>query len=139
MISLDGEINTGITIRTVFLRDGVAQYSAGATLLYDSVPAMEEQETRHKATSFFRSLRAVQPPAIPAYAPHREHASKVRLLLVDNEDCLIRTLANYVRQTGAEVITYRAGFSHDLIHQLKPSLILVSRVPAVPWISESRT
>ena len=61
MISLDGEINTGITIRTVFLRDGVARYSAGATLLYDSVPAMEEQETRHKATSFFRSLRAAQP------------------------------------------------------------------------------
>ena len=39
MISLDGDINTGITIRTVHLRDGVARYRAGATLLYDSIPA----------------------------------------------------------------------------------------------------
>ena len=39
MISLDGDINTGITIRTIHLRDGVASYGAGATLLYDSIPA----------------------------------------------------------------------------------------------------
>ena len=30
----------------------------GATLLYDSVPAMEEQETRLKATAFFRAIQA---------------------------------------------------------------------------------
>ena len=59
MISLDGDINTGIMIRTVHLRDGVARYPAGATLLYDSDPASEEQETRLKATGFFRAL---QPP-----------------------------------------------------------------------------
>ena len=35
----------------------------------------------------------------------------VRLLLVDNEDCFIHTLANYARQTGAEVMTYRARAS----------------------------
>jgi anthranilate synthase len=132
MISLDGEINTGITIRTVFLRDGVARYSAGATLLYDSVPAMEEQETRHKATSFFRSLRAAQPPAPAPYAPRQEEGRGVRLLLVDNEDCFIHTLANYARQTGAEVITYRTGFSLDLIERLAPSLILVSPGPGRP-------
>ena len=27
----------------------------------------------------------------------------VQLLLVDNDDCFIHTLANYARQTGAEV------------------------------------
>src|SRR6516225_4576373 len=36
MLSLNGDINTGILIRTVHLRDGIARYSAGATLLYDS-------------------------------------------------------------------------------------------------------
>ena len=56
----------------------------------------------------------------------------MRLLLVDNEDCFIHTLANYVRQTGAEVMTYRAGFSLDLIEQLAPSLILVSPGPGRP-------
>ncbi len=63
MLSLNGDINTGILIRTVHLRDGVARYSAGATLLYDSVPALEEEETRLKATGFFRALRETPPSA----------------------------------------------------------------------------
>ena len=39
----------------------------------------------------------------------------MKLLLVDNDDCFIHTLANYARQTGAEVVTYRAGFPLELI------------------------
>ncbi len=52
---LNGDINTGILIRTTYLRDGMATYPAGATLLYDSDPASEERETRLKATGFFRA------------------------------------------------------------------------------------
>ncbi len=55
-----------------------------------------------------------------------------RLLLVDNDDCFIQTIANYARQTGAEVVTYRAGFSPDLITQLAPTLILISPGPGRP-------
>src|SRR6202011_1955062 len=58
MLSLNGDINTGILIRTVHLRDGIARYGVGATLLYDSVPQLEWEETRMKATSFYRALRA---------------------------------------------------------------------------------
>ena len=54
------------------------------------------------------------------------------MLLVDNEDCFIHTLANYARQTGAEVITYRAGFPLEMIEKLAPSLILVSPGPGRP-------
>ena len=39
--TLNGDINTGILIRTTYLRDGYATYPAGATLLYDSDPASE--------------------------------------------------------------------------------------------------
>ncbi len=60
MISLNGDINTGILIRTTYLRDGMARYPVGATLLYDSVPELEERETRLKATGFFH---AMDPPA----------------------------------------------------------------------------
>src|ERR1041385_4837827 len=63
MISLSGDINTGILIRTTYLRDGMARYPVGATLLYDSVPAMEERETRLKATGFFRTLGTSEAPA----------------------------------------------------------------------------
>ena len=54
MLSMNGDINTGILIRTIHLRDGRARYPVGATLLYDSVPALEEEETHLKATGFFR-------------------------------------------------------------------------------------
>ncbi len=131
MISFDGDINTGITIRTIHLRDGIAKYAAGATILYDSIPAMEEAETRLKATGFFRALNAA-PPVPGPYVANASEAVGVRLLLVDNEDCFIHTLANYARQTGAEVMTYRAGFPLDLIAKVAPSLILVSPGPGRP-------
>jgi anthranilate synthase len=131
MLSLNGDINTGILIRTVHLRDGIARYSAGATLLYDSVPELEEQETRLKATGFFRSLRGGRKPEAPEIAMGRR-GQGVKLLLVDNDDCFIHTLANYSRQTGAEVVTYRAGIPHQLILDLAPHLLLISPGPGRP-------
>jgi anthranilate synthase len=131
MLSLNGDINTGILIRTVHLRDGIARYSAGATLLYDSVPELEEQETRLKATGFFRSLRGVE-KAGEGQTPARHVGEGIKLLLVDNDDCFIHTLSNYARQTGAEVVTYRAGVPHQLILDFAPHLILISPGPGRP-------
>jgi anthranilate synthase len=132
MISLNGDINTGILIRTTYLRDGMASYPVGATLLYDSVPEMEERETRLKATGFFRTLGAAAPPKATASVPREPVGAGARLLLVDNDDCFIHTLANYARQTGAEVVTYRAGFPAELIAQVAPNLILISPGPGRP-------
>ncbi len=131
MITLNGEINTGIAIRTVRLRDGIAAYPAGATLLYDSDPRSEHEECRLKATGFFRALNA-EPKALASYAPAKSEGAGVRMLLVDNEDCFIHTLANYARQTGAEVVTYRTGFPLEMIQKVDPSLILVSPGPGRP-------
>jgi anthranilate synthase len=130
MLSLSGDINTGILIRTTYLRNGIATYPAGATLLYDSVPEMEERETRLKATGFFRILGG-EPEKRRAEVRELDGAG-VRLLLVDNDDCFIHTLANYARQTGAQVITYRAGFPPELIREIAPSLILISPGPGRP-------
>src|SRR6202040_509576 len=127
MISLNGDINTGILIRTTYLRNGRATYPAGATILYDSVPEMEERETRLKATGFFRLLGSE--PAKPQMEVRELDGAGVRLLLVDNDDCFIHTLANYARQTGAEVVTYRAGFPLHMIADLSPDLILISPEP----------
>ena len=130
MISLNGDINTGILIRTTYLKHGMASYPVGATLLYDSIPEMEERETRMKATAFFRTLGAEAPK--PAAAARESVGAGVKLLLADNDDCFIHTLANYARQTGAEVVTYRAGFPAELIEQVAPSLILISPGPGRP-------
>jgi anthranilate synthase len=136
MISMNGDINTGILIRTVHLSNGVAKYPVGATLLYDSIPENEELETRLKATGFFRALKSA--PAIPlptaaADAVVPKVGVGIKLLLVDNEDCFIHTLANYARQTGAEVVTYRAGtFPLSMLREINPGLILVSPGPGRP-------
>jgi anthranilate synthase len=131
MISLDGDLNTGIMIRTVYVRDGMASYPVGATLLYDSDPAMEERETRLKATGFFRSFARQEAPKARRWKTPVENES-VKLLLVDNDDCFIHTLANYARQTGAQVVTYRSGFPLDLIAEIAPSVILISPGPGRP-------
>ena len=128
MLKLNGDMNTGILIRTTYLRDGIASYPAGATLLYDSEPAAEEAETRLKATGFFRLLGpapvAAHEPAMPTAGP--------KLLLVDHNDCFIHTLANYARQTGAQVSTYRTGFPLGLLRELRPDLLLISPGPGRP-------
>ena len=131
-LSLNGDINTGILIRTIHVRDGRVEYPVGATLLYDSIPEMEERETRLKATGFFRALRPLD--RRPAREVSREQplSHRPKMLLVDNDDCFIHTLSNYARQTGAEVVTYRAGFPVELIDQLQPDLILISPGPGRP-------
>ncbi len=131
MLSLNGDINTGITIRTVHLKNGEARYAAGATLLYDSDPRAEDGECRLKATNFFRALN---PPAAQAsqHRVARQVGDGVHLLLVDNEDCFIHTLANYARQTGARVSTYRAAMALDAIREQQPDIVLISPGPARP-------
>jgi len=129
LLSLNGDINTGILIRTTYLRDGYATYPAGATLLYDSDPASEERETRLKATGFFRLLG----PQTVAQGTHQERELlDMKLLLIDNDDCFIHTLANYARQAGAQVVTYRAGTPFDVLDAVHPDMILISPGPGRP-------
>ena len=108
------------------------RYPAGATLLYDSDPAAEEQETRIKATGLLpRSWRGRAKEGRSRRSP-APAGQALKLLLVDNDDCFIQTLANYARQTGAEVVTYRAGFPESLIERSTPDLILISPGPGRP-------
>ncbi len=56
-VTFDGNMNTGLTLRTMRMKDGVAEVRAGATLLYDSDPQAEEAETRLKASALFAAIR----------------------------------------------------------------------------------
>ncbi len=55
-----------------------------------------------------------------------------RLLLVDHQDSFVHTLANYFRQTGAEVLTLRAGFPLHEIEAYQPDLVVLSPGPGCP-------
>src|SRR5690606_16560868 len=54
------------------------------------------------------------------------------VLLVDHEDSFVHTLANYLRQTGARVVTMRSGFDESLLDELKPDLLVLSPGPGTP-------
>ena len=55
-VLFDGEVNTAITIRTVHINDGEMNYLTGATLLCESTPEGELQETRIKAAAFMKAI-----------------------------------------------------------------------------------
>jgi anthranilate synthase len=59
-IGFDGSMNTGLTLRTAHITNGVAAVRVGATLLYDSDPEAEEQETHIKARALIETLREVE-------------------------------------------------------------------------------
>ena len=124
-VTFDGNMNTGLTLRTIRMKDGVAEVRAGATLLYDSDPQAEEAETRLKAAAMFTAIRGPRTTTANAATSSATTAGIGRkVLLIDHEDSFVHTLANYVRTTGAEVVTLRSdlaraelreGRDHDLV------------------------
>jgi anthranilate synthase len=149
-IGFDGSMNTGLTLRTAHIRNGVATVRAGATLLYDSDPQAEERETHIKARALLETLREVDReraaaqagpadpvlsssgsadyPDLAAPAPPRP----IRVVLVDHQDSFVHTLADYFRQQGAEVTTVRAGFPAAMLDRLAPDLVVLSPGPGRP-------
>lgn len=57
--SFSGNMDLGITIRTIVIKDGIAHMQAGAGIVADSIPAIEYAETRHKAAALFKAIQTV--------------------------------------------------------------------------------
>jgi anthranilate synthase len=140
-IGFDGSMNTGLTLRTAHITGGIAAVRAGATLLYDSVPAAEEKETHVKARALLETLDEASRIARAGAAAAREPAPvpgsasadyAPRVLLVDHQDSFVHTLGDYFRQHGAEVTTLRFGFSPALLDSYAPDLVVMSPGPGRP-------
>jgi anthranilate synthase len=134
LLGFSGDMNTGLTLRTVRIMDGVAEVRAGATLLFDSDPDAEEAETRLKASAMLDAIRSAGRPAAakPAAGEAARTGAGKKVLLIDHEDSFVHTLANYFRQTGATVTTWRAGFEPDALAAEKPDLLVLSPGPGRP-------
>ena len=133
MIGFDGGMNTGLTLRTVQIRDGAAEVRAGATLLFDSDPEAEEEETRLKAAALLDAIARPDPPTGERRGAGGEPAGTGRtILMVDHQDSFVHTLAAYLRETGAKVVTLRAGFAPERIDEIAPDLVVLSPGPGTP-------
>jgi anthranilate synthase len=143
MIGFDGSMNTGLTLRTAHIENGVATVRAGATLLFDSDPAAEEAETELKARALLETLaEAAAAPCsheerLPGRMPAAPAASglpgeNTRVLLVDHQDSFVHTLAGYFAEQGARVTTLRAGFPAAALDDYRPDLVVLSPGPGRP-------
>ena len=59
-VDVGGDMDTAIAIRTAVLRDGRAFVQAGAGVVADSDPALEDQECRNKAAAVLRAIAAAE-------------------------------------------------------------------------------
>jgi anthranilate synthase len=133
MVHFNGDLNTGLTLRTIRIKDGIAEVRAGATLLYDSNPKEEEAETELKASAMLAAIREAR-AGIASIAPEESVGvgQGVSILLVDHEDSFVHTLANYFRQTGAAVTTVRSPVPEEVFDRIKPDLVVLSPGPGTP-------
>ncbi|MFT4861182.1 MAG: anthranilate synthase [Pseudohongiellaceae bacterium] len=133
-IGFDGNLNTGLTLRTVRIKDGIAQVRAGATLLIDSDPVEEELETRLKASALIDAIRGISVPA--QTNPDVEQAQTLgrglTAVMVDHQDSFVHNLAAYFRQYGVEIITLRPAAARRYIALHKVDFVILSPGPSSP-------
>ncbi|MBZ9708299.1 anthranilate synthase [Mesorhizobium sp. ESP7-2] len=133
MVNFNGDMNTGLTLRTIRIKDGIAEVRAGATLLFDSIPEEEEAETELKASAMLSAIRdAKMGNSTSTERTTARVGDGVNILLVDHEDSFVHTLANYFRQTGANVSTVRTPVPEEVFERLKPDLVVLSPGPGTP-------
>ena len=132
-VGFNGNMNTGLTLRTVRIKDGVAEVRAGATLLFESEPEAEEAETRLKASALLDAiLRETTAKPGESTNLYSAPAAATKVLMVDHEDSFVHTLAGYFRETGAAVSTHRTGFPVSVFEDERPDLVLLSPGPGRP-------
>jgi anthranilate synthase component 1 len=72
----DGSLDLAIAIRTVVMRDGRFEVTAGAGIVEGSVPALEAQETRNKAQAALAAIRSAHDAVRERAALEERRAAK---------------------------------------------------------------
>jgi anthranilate synthase component 1 len=68
-LTVDGQFDSCITIRSLQIRDKTAYIRAGAGIVHDSNPATEYEETQHKAGSCLKAIRLACETEAPQQKP----------------------------------------------------------------------
>ncbi len=133
-IGFDGNLNTGLTLRTIRIKNGIAEVRAGATLLIDSDPVEEELETRLKASALIDSIRGTAKKALSGADRvfSSEEGVGITALMVDHQDSFVHNLGTYFRQCGVEVLTLRPEAARKYLENNSVDLVILSPGPSAP-------
>ncbi|KTD21637.1 anthranilate synthase component I [Legionella londiniensis] len=130
--NFNGNLNSGLVLRTMRIKEGIAEIRVGATLLYDSLPEAEEAETRLKAAAILDLLQKQEGRESHNTAFMPSHGQGKKVLLIDHQDSFVHTLANYIRQTGAKVLTVRHDNALAYLGHSTYDLVVLSPGPGKP-------
>lgn len=133
-MGFNGNMNTGLTLRTMRIKDGVAEIRAGATLLADSDPEAEESETRLKASALLDAVRGSSQIKSddPLALIDSGLGTGLRALMVDHQDSFVHNLAAYFRMFGVELLTLRPEAARDFMRDNSVDLVILSPGPSEP-------
>ena len=102
--SAAGEMDTCIVLRTALVKDGTMYVQAGAGIVADSNPELEQQECVNKAKALFRAAEEARPPsATRAVIPQGPFCC----IRSDNYDSFTFNLVHYFGELGADVVVHR--------------------------------
>lgn len=130
-VKFDGALNTGLSLQSIQIKNGVACVRVGTQLRWDSDPAAEEAAAALQAASVLAVLRdTAAVHAGPLMPPPTCHGCKV--LVLDLHDAFVHTLVDYLKQTDAEVRLVRAATfdaTAELDGDRRPTLVVLASGP----------
>jgi anthranilate synthase len=92
------------------------------------MPVLMRLRIRSRSIAGPRGSKSAVAPATPLVAGRGR-----KVLLIDHEDSFVHTLANYIRTTGAEVVTMRPELGRSELRQgADPDLVVLSPGPGRP-------
>ena len=107
IVHFNGNINTGLTLRTLHLQNGIVNLRTGATLLYDSDPKLEERETELKAAALIDIVKSNNKINLLPVISHNSSKRHLSLLVIDFNDSFVHTISSYFSELVDNVVTVR--------------------------------
>lgn len=107
IVHFNGNINTGLTLRTLHLQNGIVNLRTGATLLYDSVPELEELETELKASALEDIVKNNDNDKDKLLQDTIIKKKALSLLVIDFNDSFVHTISSYLNELVETVDTVR--------------------------------
>lgn len=131
-IKFNGNLNTGITLRTLRYIDKKVEIRVGATLLMNSIEEDEEEETKVKSLAMLKSLEGRLRKEDKINIEDNYTFKGKRALIIDHEDSFVHTLSNYIKTLGFEVVTYRGKEGRKILQEENFDVLILSPGPGAP-------
>jgi len=129
-VNFDGSINTGLTIRTIRMKDGLAEVRVGATCLFDFRPRRPKTANcQVKAAALFQALRGDPPKPLSAFAPDATGLRQAGAADRPRRQFCCTCWRIIFRQVGASVTVVRHVHAQQMLNQKSWDLLVLSPGP----------